>query len=79
MMAIETLRNTSTDTLPHVLTRTGKEGTGLGHFNVARRIVAGINIIHINIELRVAWRTSLGESWHETRKKSCRIRFCGRS
>jgi fructose-bisphosphate aldolase, class II len=35
MTTIGTLRNTSTDTLREVLTRLEKEGSGLGHFNVA--------------------------------------------
>ena len=30
--------------------------------SVRKAIAAGINIIHINTELRVAWRRSLGES-----------------
>ena len=42
------------------LTLHGGSGTDDEHFRKA--IVAGINIIHINTELRVAWRTSLGES-----------------
>jgi fructose-bisphosphate aldolase class II len=42
------------------LTLHGGSGTDDEHFR--RAIVAGINIIHINTELRVAWRTSLGES-----------------
>lgn len=35
MTPIGNLRNTSTDTLRHVLTRLEKEGAALGHFNVA--------------------------------------------
>ena len=35
MTATETLRNTSKETLRDVLARMEKEGTGLGHFNVA--------------------------------------------
>ncbi len=42
------------------LTLHGGSGTDDEHFSKA--IAAGINIIHINTELRVAWRTSLGES-----------------
>jgi len=42
------------------LTLHGGSGTDDDHFRKA--IAAGINIIHINTELRVAWRTSLGES-----------------
>jgi len=42
------------------LTLHGGSGTDDEHFRKA--IAAGINIIHINTELRVAWRTSLGES-----------------
>jgi fructose-bisphosphate aldolase, class II len=42
------------------LTLHGGSGTEDEHFRKA--IVAGINIIHINTELRVAWRESLGES-----------------
>jgi fructose-bisphosphate aldolase, class II len=42
------------------LTLHGGSGTDDEHFRKA--VVAGINIIHINTELRVAWRTSLGES-----------------
>src|ERR1700758_2617268 len=42
------------------LTLHGGSGTDDEHFRKA--IVAGINIIHINPELRVAWRRSLGES-----------------
>jgi fructose-bisphosphate aldolase class II len=42
------------------LTLHGGSGTDDGHFRKA--IAAGINIIHINTELRVAWRRSLGES-----------------
>jgi len=42
------------------LTLHGGSGTDDEHFRKA--IVAGINIIHINTELRVAWRQSLGES-----------------
>jgi fructose-bisphosphate aldolase, class II len=42
------------------LTLHGGSGTDDEHFRKA--VVAGINIIHINTELRVAWRISLGES-----------------
>jgi fructose-bisphosphate aldolase, class II len=42
------------------LTLHGGSGTDEEHFRKA--IAAGINIIHINTELRVAWRRSLGES-----------------
>jgi fructose-bisphosphate aldolase, class II len=42
------------------LTLHGGSGTDDEHFR--RAIVAGINIIHINTELRVAWRQSLTES-----------------
>ena len=42
------------------LTLHGGSGTDDQHFRNA--IAAGINIIHINTELRVAWRESLGES-----------------
>jgi len=42
------------------LTQHGGSGTDNEHFRKA--IAAGINIIHINTELRVAWRTSLSES-----------------
>src|SRR5262249_31181311 len=42
------------------LTLHGGSGTDDEHFRKA--IAAGINIIHINTELRVAWRKSLGES-----------------
>jgi fructose-bisphosphate aldolase class II len=42
------------------LTLHGGSGTEDDHFRKA--IVAGINIIHINTELRVAWRQSLEES-----------------
>jgi fructose-bisphosphate aldolase class II len=42
------------------LTLHGGSGTEDEHFR--RAIAAGINIIHINTELRVAWRRSLGES-----------------
>src|SRR5215475_2333266 len=42
------------------LTLHGGSGTDDEHFRKAA--AAGINIIHINTELRVAWRTSLGES-----------------
>jgi fructose-bisphosphate aldolase, class II len=42
------------------LTLHGGSGTDDEHFRKA--IAAGINIIHINTELRVAWRESLDES-----------------
>jgi ketose-bisphosphate aldolase len=42
------------------LTLHGGSGTDDGHFRKA--IAAGINIIHINTELRVAWRESLDTS-----------------
>src|SRR5215468_1626398 len=42
------------------LTLHGGSGTDDEHFR--RAIGAGINIIHINTELRVAWRESLGQS-----------------
>jgi fructose-bisphosphate aldolase class II len=42
------------------LTLHGGSGTEDEHFRKA--IAAGINIIHINTELRVAWRESLQES-----------------
>jgi fructose-bisphosphate aldolase, class II len=42
------------------LTLHGGSGTDDEHFRKA--IAAGINIVHINTELRVAWRNSLGES-----------------
>lgn len=37
-------------------------GSGTADEDFLRAIAAGINIIHINTELRVAWRESLGES-----------------
>jgi fructose-bisphosphate aldolase class II len=37
-------------------------GSGTDDQDFRRAIAAGINIIHINTELRVAWRRSLGES-----------------
>ena len=37
-------------------------GSGTDDEDFRRAIAAGINIIHINTELRVAWRQSLGES-----------------
>ena len=37
-------------------------GSGTDDADFRRAIAAGINIIHINTELRVAWRRSLGES-----------------
>lgn len=42
------------------LTLHGGSGTDDEHFRKA--VAAGINIIHINTELRVAWRESLGKS-----------------
>jgi fructose-bisphosphate aldolase class II len=42
------------------LTLHGGSGTEDEHFRKA--IAAGVNIVHINTELRVAWRRSLGES-----------------
>ena len=42
------------------LTLHGGSGTDDGDFRKA--IAAGINIVHINTELRVAWRRSLGDS-----------------
>jgi fructose-bisphosphate aldolase class II len=46
------------------LTLHGGSGTEDEHFRKA--IAAGINIVHINTELRVAWRRSLGESLART-------------
>jgi len=37
-------------------------GSGTGDEDFRKAVAAGINIIHINTELRVAWRRSLGES-----------------
>ncbi len=37
-------------------------GSGTDDEDLRKAIAAGINIIHINTELRVAWRRSLGES-----------------
>ena len=37
-------------------------GSGTDDEHLRKAIAAGINIIHINTELRVAWRESLGES-----------------
>jgi len=37
-------------------------GSGTDDQDFRRAIAAGINIVHINTELRVAWRRSLGES-----------------
>ena len=37
-------------------------GSGTDDDDFRKAIAAGINIIHINTELRVAWRESLGES-----------------
>jgi fructose-bisphosphate aldolase, class II len=37
-------------------------GSGTDDENFRKAIAAGINIIHINTELRVAWRRSLDES-----------------
>ena len=62
MTAIETLKNTSTDTLRDVLTRTGKEGTGLGHFNVADQVlVKAVVAAAAETELPVIIGASEGE------------------
>jgi len=37
-------------------------GSGTDDEDFVRAIAAGINIVHINTELRVAWRRSLGSS-----------------
>jgi fructose/tagatose bisphosphate aldolase len=37
-------------------------GSGIEDENFRRAIAAGINIIHVNTELRVAWRESLEEN-----------------
>jgi fructose-bisphosphate aldolase class II len=42
------------------LTLHGGSGTEDDHFR--RAIAAGVNIVHINTELRVAWRQSMAES-----------------
>ncbi|HXY02531.1 MAG TPA: class II fructose-bisphosphate aldolase, partial [Terriglobales bacterium] len=39
MMAIETLKSSSKETLRDVLTRLEKEGAALGHFNVADQVL----------------------------------------
>ncbi len=52
MTAIETLRSARMDTLRDVLTRMGKEGVGLGHFNVA-------DIVLVNAVVAAAAETRL--------------------
>ena len=37
-------------------------GSGTGDEDLRKAIAAGINIVHINTELRVAWRSGLEES-----------------
>ena len=43
-------------------------GSGTGDEDLRRAIGAGINIVHINTELRVAWRRGLEESQQGTRR-----------
>jgi fructose-bisphosphate aldolase, class II len=62
MMAIGTPKNTSTETLRDVLTRTEKEGTGLGHFNVAdQTLVKAVVAAAAEVGLPVIIGASEGE------------------
>jgi len=62
MTAIETFGNTSKETLRDVLTRTEKEGTGLGHFNVAdQTLVKAVVAAAVEAELPVIIGASEGE------------------
>ena len=54
-------------------------GSGTDDEDFPRAIAAGINIIHINTELRVAWRRSLEGSPASQPTKLCRIKSCRRS
>jgi fructose-bisphosphate aldolase class II len=59
------------------LTLHGGSGTDDEHFRKA--IAAGINIIHINTELRWHGGNHWTKAWLETPTKLCPTRFCGRS
>lgn len=51
-------------------------GSGTDDEDIRNAIAAGINIVHINTELRIAWRRSLEDSLSKKRRKLCLIRFC---
>ena len=51
-------------------------GSGTDDEDLRKAIAAGINIIHINTELRVAWRRGLERAWASSPTKSSPIRFC---
>jgi fructose-bisphosphate aldolase class II len=50
-------------------------GSGTDDDDFRRAINAGINIVHINTELRVAWRRGLEGSWLRGQTRSFHIRF----
>jgi fructose-bisphosphate aldolase class II len=51
------------------------DGSGTDNEDFRKAIAAGINVIHINTELRVAWRRGLevGPAKHPEEVKSCRM------
>ncbi|MGX9428766.1 MULTISPECIES: class II fructose-bisphosphate aldolase [Bradyrhizobium] len=51
-------------------------GSGTDDEDLRKAIAPGINIIHINTELRVAWRRGLEEGWPNSPTKSSLIRSC---
>jgi fructose-bisphosphate aldolase, class II len=62
MTSIETVKNTGKETLRDALTRTAKEGTGLGHFNVAdQALLKAVVAAAAETELPVIIGASEGE------------------
>ena len=50
-------------------------GSGTEDEDFRKAIAAGINIVHINTELRVAWRQASKPVWPNNQVKWFRIRF----
>lgn len=53
-------------------------GSGTDDEDFQKAIAAGMNIIHINTELGVAWRHALESGWPGDTTKWSPTRFCGR-
>jgi fructose-bisphosphate aldolase class II len=51
-------------------------GSGTDDQDLRKAIGAGINIVHINTELRVAWRRGLRKASAKNPMRSSRIRYC---
>ncbi|MDQ2842989.1 MAG: class II fructose-bisphosphate aldolase [Acidobacteriota bacterium] len=51
------------------------DGSGVNYEDFRKAVAAGINVIHINTELRVAWRRGWMRYWLRSRRKLSHTSF----